>query len=79
MKVQTKAAPHLFLDEVHLHALDGGQPDLRLPGKFGGLVARAVRVRTKAAVRPLCPLGGKQRDIDVLADVLDVGRALKHF
>jgi hypothetical protein len=40
------------------------------------VVARAVRVGTAAGLYR--PFGGEQRGVDVLTDVLDVGRALQH-
>jgi hypothetical protein len=65
------------LDEVDFDTFEVGEADLRLSGLFGRLVPRAVR--TGAAGRPLAgSLAGEQRDVDVLADVLDVGGTLQH-
>ena len=73
--------PQASLDEVHFDSLEVGDSNLGLLGLlvFAGrpVVARAVRVGTAAGLYR--SFGGEQRRVDVLTDVLDVGRALQHI
>ena len=79
--------PISSLDQVHFDALDVREPDLCLPrllsrpavaGAVRQRAAAAAAVRLGRAAAVLRCLGGKQRGVDVLTDVLDVGGALQH-